>query len=417
MSQATMDKAWRGGWMGPTRNLILCSDGTGNTFDNAVTNVTRLVSCLEAQRPDRQLIFYDQGVGTTARRAQKVAGVRAGAVRAAPSGALHMLPAPPASRGGPLAWVRRGRGLMFGYGLKDNVGQLYGELARHYIPGDAVFLFGFSRGAFTVRALAGLLHRCHLPAGDTADLDDRFERSWQVYQPMQADIEAVRALRAEHRPCPIHFLGLWDTVKSYGGLDPVILPHLRHNPDVACLRHALALDEQRAWFKPTTWGQLDSDRNAAMTRLDPEDVPAYQRQDIKEVWFTGCHSDIGGGDRQAETARITLRWMLAEAATMMPGVLLNDAGSALLQASDPTPTIHQSWTPAWRAVEQVPREEIDNSGVYPVKVRRRGSDGERDLRQALRDGHVDIHTSARDSPWPVPVRRVATKPPPATASS
>jgi hypothetical protein len=77
------------------------------------------------------------------------------------------------------------------------------------------------------------------------------------------------------------------------------------------VRHALALDERRAWFKPTTWGQLDNDRDNATTRLDPRDLPAYEEQDINEVLFIGCHSDIGGGD-------LALRWILGEAANVTP---------------------------------------------------------------------------------------------------
>jgi hypothetical protein len=139
------------------------------------------------------------------------------------------------------------------------------------------------------------------------------------------------------------------------------------------MRHALALDERRAWFKPTTWGQLDIDRKAAMTRVDPRDVLAYQSQDIREVWFAGFHSDVGVGN-------VSLRWMLGEAVNTRPGVLLNDSGVSLLRRPDAlsSPEIHQSFNWAWWAVEQVPRLEIDNSGLYPETVRHRGSDGARD---------------------------------------
>ena len=151
---------------------------------------------------------------------------------------------------------------------------MYRVLAEVYEEGDHLFLFGFSRGAFTVRALAGLLHRCHLAQGVGPEIDRRFERSWELFQPMVADDSAVESLRAEHRPCPVHFLGVWDTVKSYGGLKPVMLPHLRHNPDVTHVRHALAIEERRAWFKPTTWGLLDGDEDGAMTRIDTARVRA-----------------------------------------------------------------------------------------------------------------------------------------------
>jgi hypothetical protein len=139
------------------RNIVVCSDGTGNTFDNRVTNVTGLIGCIILD-VDRQLVLYDQGIGTTATRTSQVDLL--GQSTAEPR-ALRVLPAP--GGGKPLGWVKKARGLATGYGLKENVGQIYLALAGCYQPGDRVFLFGFSRGAFTVRALAGLLYRCHLP--------------------------------------------------------------------------------------------------------------------------------------------------------------------------------------------------------------------------------------------------------------
>ncbi|MFJ8787303.1 T6SS phospholipase effector Tle1-like catalytic domain-containing protein [Streptomyces sp. NPDC102476] len=154
--------------------------------------------------------------------------------------------------------------MLFGYGLTGGVRTMYRELSDLYkAPDDRVFLFGFSRGAFTVRALAGLLYRCGLPPAGCGDLDARFAHAWSLYKPhspaddQKAEIER---LQETNRTCGIHFIGLWDTVKSYGGINPVSLPHLRHNPIVRHVRHALALHERRAWFQPTTWGQLDLDK-------------------------------------------------------------------------------------------------------------------------------------------------------------
>jgi len=367
------------------KNIVICSDGTGNTFEDRITNVTRLVQHLDLDHPDQQVVCYDQGVGTAALRKEAVTRITASPEHGT---ALCILPGPAAERFPPSAWVSRGRGLLFGFGLKENVRQMYRKLAQQYEgPDDRVFLFGFSRGAFTVRALAGLLYRCHLPSRGQEDIDERFERAWRLFQPMVvADMDAVLAMRNAHRPCPVHFMGIWDTVKSYGGLIPVILPHLRHNPDVLHVRHALALDERRAWFKPTTWGQLDMDREEAMTRLDPRDGPSYQAQDISEVWFTGCHSDVGGGD-------LALRWMLGEAASVQPPVLLGEAGLSLLRTADPAVThkINPSWTFGWRMVEKIPRREIDNSAVYPKKVW--GSDGVRHPEVSRRHGCVTVHAS------------------------
>ncbi len=142
------------------RTIVMCSDGTGNTFDARITNVSRMVRFLDASDASRQVIRYDPGVGTVAARTENVR-----AEGTADGDAVEILPAADRAQRGPVAWLDRMCGLAFGYGLKENVFQLYAELAS-LCPGseDQLFLFGFSRGAFTVRALAGLLHRCHLPA-------------------------------------------------------------------------------------------------------------------------------------------------------------------------------------------------------------------------------------------------------------
>ena len=178
------------------------------------------------------------------------------------------------------------------------------------MPEDEVFLFGFSRGAFTVRALAGLTWRYGIPAGGAEAVGGAVRRgvaalARRVPDEDRPESPPCSGLRAQPgvRACPIHFLGLWDTVKSYGGLRPVMLPHLRHNPSVGIVRHALALDERRGWFEANDLGWLDSDRerdrkrdrDTAVSRLDDRDVEAIKKEDVVELWFSGCHADVGGG--------------------------------------------------------------------------------------------------------------------------
>ena len=362
------------------RIIVICSDGTGSTLETD-TNVIRLARFLDLDDTARQVACYDPGLGTIDPRSDETGGYERGP--ADPE--LTVLSGPPASR---IPLLNKGRqlaGLGFGYGLKDNVFQLYAHLASVYRgPEDRVFLFGFSRGAFTVRALAGLLHRCQLTSvTDPRQLARRFEAAWVAYQPMHPHGRTVMAALEDTRRCMVHFLGLWDTVKSYGGLIPVMLPHLRHNPAVAHVRHGLALDERRAWFKHTTWGRLDADEAGALTRIPPTDLKRIRDQDIAEVWFTGAHGDIGSGD-------ITLRWMMTEATRVKPGLVLNQAGTDFLAEADRAPGITSVWD-QWRRVEQVPRLEIDNSGKWPRRRYHRGSDGLRDPYLSRRGGKVIIH--------------------------
>jgi uncharacterized protein (DUF2235 family) len=368
------------------RTIVICCDGTGNTFDKRVTNVSQLIRLLELGDPGRQVAVYAQGVGTNGSLQTEMEAHRASL---ADPTALRVVPPPAQHRFAPLTAVAKTRGLLFGYGLRETVKGVYRQLSDLYKgPGDSVVLLGFSRGAFAVRALAALLYRCGLPPDAGKGFDDRFSYGWELLAEMRPRTAEAAAFRAAQRSCAIDFLGVFDTVKSYGGLNPVALPHLRHNPVVRTVRHALSLDERRAWYKATTWGQLDGDRHRAMTRLRPIDRHAYLDQDIVEVWFTGDHSDVGGGV-------ISRRWMLAEAVRAVPGLVINAAGTELLGSKDPAPgTPSSKWHLGWWLMEQIPRREIFNDGVWPVKRTRRGSDGERRPGPLQRNREVLFHETA-----------------------
>jgi len=355
-----------------SRILVLCADGTCNAFGSSSSNVARLIEHLDLDHATAQIACYDQGIGT---RADQLAPIVAFRERLADREALHLLPAPGDSWSRPWTWPFLVGSMMFGWGLEANVRQLYVKLADLYEPGDTIFLFGFSRGAFTVRALAGLTWRYGIPAsGGAADADRLFTRAWHLFRDEYPDEDGTKtglALRfreqSKVRECPIHFLGLWDTVKSYGGLRPVMLPHLRHNPSVAIVRHALALDERRGWFDVTTWGALDSDSqpDAAMSRLDESTLAAIRTQDVAEVWFSGCHADVGGGAGNVRTSDIALRWMLGEAADA--GLKLNAMGRDFLATprTSEVPAMNDSHTAFWRGIEWIPRRAIDNGGRWP----------------------------------------------------
>jgi uncharacterized protein (DUF2235 family) len=365
------------------KNIVICADGTGNSFGAQISNVCRLVQLIELGPGAKQIAFYDQGIGTDPQYAD-VARAYVSTLGDA-EGHLRVLD-PPQHPWWLPARLARVAGDAVGYGLYRNVKELYTALAESYAPGDAIYLFGFSRGAFTVRVLAGLLFRCGLLPKNTRDFAAAFDTAYQLYRPHLVNFVAVERFKHdEHvREPRVHFLGLWDTVKSYGGIWPQSLPHLRHNPIVDTVRHALALDEQRSWFLPTSWGGIDSDPVLGDSRS--------LAQDVLEIWFRGSHSDVGGGYDDDDAARIPLRWMLNEAADA--GLRLNEAGRALARSSDPLrPALHNSLTRDWVVREYVPRWEIDNSFWPPKRFFKCGRTGVRHPAQFARQQMVRLHSS------------------------
>jgi uncharacterized protein (DUF2235 family) len=350
------------------KRIVVLMEGSGSAFDSAPSNVTRALHLialgLTPKGDFEQWAIWDYGVGTRLRSIHEEEVQRAQAFHGIDAGHLKVLSPP---RRPPLVPGRLAKlaGLAFGVGLASNVAEAVEALVRLYEPKDELFQFGFSRGAFTVRVLAALLWRFGLPQQGT-DV-----RRW------------VHARLAEMRREPTFdstqrisvqtdFLGLWDTVKSYGFIRPVRFLHLRHNPGVFNVRHALALDEKRSWFQCTTWGGLDRDleqrdgrRPGCPRAWKPE---PNAKQTVKEVWFRGCHSDIGGGRCERQNAEITLRWMLREARDL--GLVLNEEGDALVARSDPSGPIKptESWTRGWRLADCVPRWEISNE-FSPARLR------------------------------------------------
>ena len=383
-----------------SRNIVICADGTGNAYAGRASNAARVVDLLAMDSPERQVVAYDQGIGTDARSWKKLK--RRAAIEAELKN-LEVLPGPHESWFPPSTWWKLVGGLAVGAGLRENVQQMYEWLAaRHRSEHDRVYLFGFSRGAFTVRALAGLIFRCGL-----ADQDGAFDTAWRLYQPMKADQAGVDAFwrKAQPRRCPIHFLGLWDTVKSYGGLRPVMLPHLRHNPTVRTVCHAMALDEHRGWFDATSWGWLDHDQGLdvdpgsngfAAARLDTGAKEALSKQVVNEVWFTGSHSDVGGGNGNDATSDIALTWMLAEA--VHAEVALSDAGVLFLRrhTGREVPAVTDSHTRWWRLLERVPRRAIDNDGEWPRTIEGVVGPADRKPGTLLRAGRAAFHTTGTD---------------------
>ena len=287
------------------KNIVICADGTGNTtIKDRGTNVFKLFEAVDGSghRFDRTLVqqvsIYHDGVGTES-----------------------------------LRWLRIFTGAT-GWGLSRNVKQLYGELARVYESGDRIFLFGFSRGAFTVRTLAGLINTCGILDVSRYGSNGLFEkgiretyteyrRKYQTWlsrmvfgdnTKKKPDPEKLRKHHFVHipgfdgsSPPVIHFIGVWDTVDAVGlplHLADLVnslfwrfkFPDTKLSPKVGVACHALAIDESRRSFAPVLWDE------------EPEDRSKPPR--IEQVWFAGAHSNVGGGYPRQGMSLTAMDWMM-----------------------------------------------------------------------------------------------------------
>jgi uncharacterized protein (DUF2235 family) len=267
------------------RNIVLCLDGTGNQLRaKGNTNVVLLYQMLDLSDPERQVAFYDPGVGTFSAKG---------------------------------AWTRisqqltKALGLLFGYGIKDNIAEAYTFLMGHYRPGDRIFVFGFSRGAFTARALSGMSYRAGLMRPGAENVVAYLVSSYTKGSDWSGDdwdkIDQFAATFSHNHDgslaLPLHFLGLWDSVKALGYLrwDPK-WPYTRQLPNARTIRHAVSIDEKRRPYVEYL-------------------VRPTGRSDLSEVWFAGVHSDIGGTFvDDGRLSRIALKWMTDQA--LEAGLLL-----------------------------------------------------------------------------------------------
>jgi uncharacterized protein (DUF2235 family) len=263
------------------KNVVLCLDGTGNQLKaTGNTNVVHVYQMLDLSDPARQVAFYDPGVGTFSA-----------------TGAWT----PVARR------VSRLAGLAFGSGLRTNLAEAYTYLMQNWEPGDSLYIFGFSRGAYTARALAGLLHRAGLLRPGSENLVPyavavyaRSRQAWTRDDWRQIDKFADAFSRDVDgsRSVPIEFMGIWDSVKAAGVLrwNPR-WPYTRQLPNVNTVRHAVSIDEKRRPYHEYL--------------VEPEPP----RPTLHEVWFAGVHSDVGGTfEDDPRLAHITRKWMVDGAA-------------------------------------------------------------------------------------------------------
>jgi uncharacterized protein (DUF2235 family) len=307
------------------RNLVLCLDGTSNRYKRDNTNVLKLFAMLDRSRAD-QIVYYQPGIGTLT-----------------PLGETRRL----------RRFLLRVVDLAFGILLKQHCLGAYRFLMQTYQPGDRIYIFGFSRGAYTARTLAGMVQMVGLLPPNN---DEMVDFAWKLYKQAPQDPsqwELVNGFRkifsvGPRRPT-IELLGLWDTVSSVRYLwRNQSFPYTHDNPSVAHVRHAVALDERRAYFRQNLWS------------------PTARNQDVVEVWFAGVHCDVGGGylASQCGLSNITLRWMLEQARGLANPVHFNDQAvehylpekdTDAVVCANPYADLHQSLKWYWWPLELIPK--------------------------------------------------------------
>jgi uncharacterized protein (DUF2235 family) len=267
-----------------SKRLIVLCDGTWNKAENLdrhkrkPTNVVKMVRAIQPVAPDGtvQVTYYDEGVGNN----------------------------PGLDR-----WLGGG----VGAGLDRNIREAYRFLLYNYAPGDVVFFFGFSRGAYTVRSLAGFIHHLGLLP---KTYDFFVPEAYSLYRqrpPAEDDQttwqQQIDTFRTAHqaRTISIEFVGVWDTVGALGlPLNGFTLLNRRRyqfhdarlSPIIRHAYHALAIDEQRYTFQPTLWENPSAD------------------QVLEQRWFAGVHTNVGGGYEHDGLANCSLHWMKDKAVAL-----------------------------------------------------------------------------------------------------
>jgi uncharacterized protein (DUF2235 family) len=353
------------------KNIVVCCDGTGNEISENISNVLKLYRVLRktGKTEPQQVVFYDPGVGTLAR---------------------------------PNPWTKLKQdvvtvlGLATGFGLDNNVLKAYTFLIDNYEEGDSIFLFGFSRGAYTVRVLAGLIHKVGLLSPqqrnladaaltaykqtsativeqDRLDTPDDEEEQSQA-QPIDRDDRASQFARIVSTRWPtIKFVGVWDTVASvivprpdrFYAFSLQKLAFTQFNPSVEVFRQAIAIDERRRMFRLESWNEPQifmRNRFSSTNNSEP--------QNALQVWFAGAHADIGGGypEKESGLSKFPLLWMIDEA--VKQGLAVNRQSVNQLAwgiqrrgspfsyvAPDITRDPHQSMTAVWRNFEWIPKAD------------------------------------------------------------
>jgi uncharacterized protein (DUF2235 family) len=329
------------------RRLIVCADGTWNKPDEddhgqpAPTNVVKIQRAIKAidDTGVSQITFYHSGVGTGDA-------------------------------------VDKFGGGAFGDGLDRNILECYEFLVSNYVPGDELYFFGFSRGAYTVRSLAGLIRNSGLLKQEYAGMSREAMHLYRDRDPAKhPNADAARVFRKQfaYDPDPnlpkpdfqIECIGVWDTVGALG-VPLGIFNAFNHGKfsfhDVGLSRsirialHALAIDERRGPFKPSLWTQPKED---AVIAEDADDERRRRQGWLEQAWFAGVHSNVGGGYAEAGLSDIAFDWMVKRVAAKTStwsngsakgGLQFNPDVLSQIAKPDPFSRLYDSMTPLYKAL-------------------------------------------------------------------
>jgi uncharacterized protein (DUF2235 family) len=287
------------------RIAIFC-DGTWNTPDKTQdgklcqTNVVKMANALSEFSADGtvQILYYDTGIGSEGKMSKRIF-----------DGAT-------------------------GFGISAKILQAYKFVINNYEPGDELFLFGFSRGAFTVRSLSGLIRNSGILKITNLNF---VEKAYSIYrsrhprfQPREVEATLFRRTYAVEETTKIKFIGVWDTVGALGNPLPIKgfgnNKNQFHDTDLSSriinAFHALAIDEKRKNFVATLWHQQ----------------PGIKDQVLEQVWFPGVHSDVGGGYPETGLSDLALHWMIEKAKSCSLSF------NSTITNSDPAAKLHETYT-------------------------------------------------------------------------
>ena len=262
------------------KNIVFCSDGTGQAGGQGfVSNVWRVFKAIDRHNAKEQVAFHVDGVGTEKNKYMRAVGG------------------------------------VFGWGLSKDICLLYAALVRSYNPGDQIFLFGFSRGAFTMRSLAGMIHDIGILKGhesgagftSDAEIDEAVKAAYKAYRSknLSKKKEELEAKYEIPNDRDIEFVGVWDTIDAIGvpfdELRTVIYKlaafsrrahRAELNPSIKNAYHAMSIDDERQTFRPMVWNE------------------EHFGGTVEQVWFAGVHTNVGGGYPKDSLAYLPLDWIM-----------------------------------------------------------------------------------------------------------